>query len=440
MDTSATMDWLKDKRMLTDRLLFYACLGAFFAMPLGNAPMTFFGILAALIWLFSGKAYHQRHIYIRHSWSWPIILLMILPWVGLLYSPDLTGLGIKYAKKTHYWVYGLAVAAIAFKNFRSKQLVHAFIAGLAMNSITAMVQLGIILIRGDALGNDLGVGSGYSTMSAYLVLGIMVSAFYFKEVKDNRRRFYLCLLMGLFIMHLIMMKGRNGYFTFIVLLPLIIVQLVKRMKFLKILLAYGLIIGLAALSPAVRDQATLTVTQIKAHIKAPVEAGWGKDYIAGEERLWIFSNAFGVFKQHPVFGVGTGGFQTVVKQNSKSDWPLLRHPHNNFLYMAVSFGIVGVLALTWLFWELLKNSWPQRKTVTGYFVFSSALVIFVSGILNCQILNAGTAFLLAVTAGLQEAFPQFSSPVSMEIARVLPESKPSDVIPNPDKPEPNRIF
>ena len=194
-------------------------------------------------------------------------------------------------------------------------------------------------------------------------------------------------------------------------------------------LAYGLIIGLAALSPAVRDQATLTVTQIKAHIKAPVEAGWGKDYIAGEERLWIFSNAFGVFKQHPVFGVGTGGFQTVVKQNSKSDWPLLRHPHNNFLYMAVSFGIVGVLALTWLFWELLKNSWPQRKTVTGYFVFSSALVIFVSGILNCQILNAGTAFLLAVTAGLQEGFPQFSSPVSMEIARVLPENKPLDVIP-----------
>jgi len=127
MDISVAMDWLKDKKTRTERLLFYACVGAFFSMPLGIAPMTFFGILAASVWLFSGIAFRRRHIYIQHSWSWPIILLMILPWVGLLYSPDATGLGLKYAKKTHYWIYGMALAAVAFNRFQSKQLVQAFL-------------------------------------------------------------------------------------------------------------------------------------------------------------------------------------------------------------------------------------------------------------------------------------------------------------------------
>ena len=405
--------------MLTDRLMFYACLGAFFAMPLGTSPMTFFGILAAAIWLFSGKAFRRRHIYIQHSWSWPVLLLIVLPWVGLLYSPDITGLGLHYAGKTHYWIYGLAVAAIAFKSFQGRHLVQAFLVGLAVNSIAAMIQLGIILLRGDKLVKDLGLGPGYSTMSAYLVLGIMVTAFYFKEMKDNPKRLYLCLLMGLFFLHLIMMKGRNGYFTFIVLSPLIVIQLMTRVNLFKVLFLYCLIAGLMALSPAVRDQISKTVAQVKSHLDAPADTAWGKDYIAGEERLWIYSNALDVFKKHPVFGVGTGGFQTVVKQNGKPNWPLLKHPHNNYLYMAVSFGIIGVLAITWLFWELLKNSWPRRKTVTGYFVLSSALVIFVSGLFNCQVLNAGSAFLLAVTAGLQGEFPRFSSQASM---RTIPDT------------------
>jgi O-antigen ligase len=402
------MDWFKDKTLRADGLLFYACMGAFFAMPLGTAPMNIFGILALTLWLFSGKAFRQLQVLIHHSWFWPVLILIILPWVGLLYSPDETGLGLKYAKKSHYWLYGLVIASIAFNKFKTEQLIQAFIGGVAVNSVAAMFQLGFILIQGTPLPNDLGLGPGYSTMSVYLIVGILVTAFYFNQTPKNRNRFYLCLLMGLFFVHLIMMKGRNGYFTFIIVSPLIIVHMIKRANLLKILVVYGLIAALMALSPSVRDQISFTIRQVKSHIDAPPGTGWGKDYIASEERFWITANAIRVFKQHPIFGVGTGGFLTAVQQGGKPEWPLLKHPHNNFLYMAVSFGLVGVLALTWLFWELFKNSWPMRNNLTGYFIFSSTLVLFVSGLLNCQIINAGTGFLLAVTTGLQEEHPRYS--------------------------------
>jgi len=228
MDTSATMDWFKDKKLRADGLLFYACMGAFFAMPLGTAPMNIFGILAVCVWLFSGKAYGKLKIIIRHTWFWPVLLLIILPWIGLLYSPDETGLGFKYAKKTHYWLYGITIASIAFNKFQTKQLIQAFIAGLAVNSVAAMFQLGFILLQGTPLPNDLGLGPGYSSLSVYLIVGILVTAFYFNQTQKNRNRLYLCLLMGLFFFHLIMMKGRNGYFTFIVVSPLIIVHMMKQ--------------------------------------------------------------------------------------------------------------------------------------------------------------------------------------------------------------------
>ncbi len=378
-------------------------------MPIGTAPMTFFCILAAVIWLFSGNALRRGKICLPHSWSWPVILLIILPWVGLLYSPDTTGLGLDYAQKTHYWIYGFAVAAIPFKRFPSKHLVQAFIVGLAVISVAAIIKVGIILMQGGAVGNDSGLGPSYNTMSAYLVLGIMGTAFYFNEIKDSRKRFYICLLMLLFFIHLIILKGRNGYFTFFAVSPLIIVHMVKRLNLIKIFLIYGLIASLMAFSPSVRDQVSWTIRQINEHITAPPDIAWGKGYTANEHRFLLFRDALQAFKQHPLFGVGTGGFQTFVKQNNKTDMPLMAHPHNNYLQMAVSYGIIGILALTWLFWELFKNSWNRRKTVTGYFVFSSAIVIFVSGIFNSQILDTGSAVLLALTVGLQEEFPRFSN-------------------------------
>jgi O-antigen ligase len=407
------MDWLKDKKTRTDRLLFYSCLGAFFTIPLGNAPMTFFGVCAALIWIMSGTGFRLKNLYFKNSWCWPVLLLIILHWVGLLYTVDTHGQAFRFAKKTHYWLYGLAVAAIAFERFSAEGLVKAFLAGLTVNALTAVVHVFVLLSTNKTSG-DLGIGPGYSNMAAFLVVGIILSSFYLGKHEDRRTRSMFALLMGLFFFHLVMMKGRNGYFTLLMLLPIIVNNCFKRINILKIILVYGIIIGLMLMSPSVRQGIHDTVLQIQAFTHVSEEQSWGKDYIVDEpgkkvddERLWILANALAVIKDNPVFGVGTGGFQTAVKKRSKPHWPLLAHPHNNFLYMAVSFGGVGVVILAWLFWEMVRNSWPYRDTAPGHFVLASALVIFVSGIFNAQIINASTAFFLAVSVGLQQSLPKF---------------------------------
>ncbi len=386
-------------RITVDQLLFYTFLCAFLGMPLGTAPSNICGGIAALIWIFSGRFIKQKNIY-RQVWFWPVLILIILPWAGLLYTPEITETSIKYAKKTHYWLYGLAIASISYKHLSPRRFAYAFLLGLAVNALVAVLQVAdFIPVRGTA--GYCGFFKGYRALSTYLVLGILMVSYFFRESKDNRARLLTGLLLLLYTWNLFMLEGRNGYFTFFVLSPLFIRNIFKGTGPLRTSLFCILFLTFLFLSPFARDRIfTFTANQINAHLNADPANAWGKKNIAGEDRFYITRNAVIVFLKHPIFGVGTGGFLHYTEEKGRA----ISHPHNNFLYMAVSYGIIGVLALAWLFWEVIKNAWKQRHTPIGFFVLSASLVIFVSGTFNTQILDTGTAFLFAVSVGLQSSF------------------------------------
>lgn len=406
----AIMDWLKLERLDFDALLYLAGLGMFFGVPLGNVPMLFFGFLGLFVWIASGFFHSRGESWYRLSWSWPIFAIIFLHLLGLLYTVDDAGQSLRFAKKMHYWFYGFVVATINFNRFPASNLPLAFLIGLSISSFSAIIEVFAVLIMGSEMGMSLGIGPGFAKMSAFLVLGMLMLSFYFNNTSNSRYRCLFLILFGLYFLHLVLMQGRNGYLTFMILLPVMLSQFFNRLRFWQIALIYITAVGLMSLSPAVRHRMDFTVDQIMVHLEASKDKGWGRDYVPGEERFWMYNNAVEIFLENPILGVGTGGLQTAVKQHSKPNWPLLAHPHNNFLYMAVSFGLLGILALGWFFWELFKNSWRQRQSPVGFFIFSWGLVIFVSGVFNCQIVNAPTGFLLGITAGLQGSLPSFRRP------------------------------
>ncbi len=114
--------------------------------------------------------------------------------------------------------------------------------------------------------------------------------------------------------------------------------------------------------------------------------------------------AIDLFVEHPLIGVGTGGYKQAILSGGGEKG--IAHPHNNLLHMAVSYGIVGVVVFIWFFWVLLKNGWQNRGSVPGFFILSSGLVILVGGLTDTHILDAGGIFLLAVTTGFQAALPK----------------------------------
>jgi O-antigen ligase len=407
---------LTGRKMNADLLIFLVFCGLFFSLSLGTSPPAICGALGTAIWIFSGLFYRRRHSYLTQSWFRPVAALILITWAGLAYTRDMD-LGLEYALKTHYWFYGLALASVSLSVLSSDILIKSFLSGLLVNTAAAAGQvLGYLSAGLEKTGAASGIRifkyhnkftglSGYTTLPLLLVLGILMGSYYFGRTKDRRGKVLAALLMALFLFHLAILESRGGYLVFILMTPLIASNLIAfgRGKTFKILLASTLMACLIFASPVVRKRTGDLVKSLKYYTRENSSYAWGRKYAGQQDRFYMWHGAVRIFLEHPFRGVGTGGYLKIMKEREDPDWPSnpLAHPHNNFLHMAVSNGVPGVLALAWLFWVILRNGWTGRREPGGFFVLAGGLVMFIGGMTDTRILNAGSMTLLALVTGLQ---------------------------------------
>lgn len=386
-----------------EKWLFWCFTAFFFAVPLGTSPPLICGVLAAMVWVFSGMAFQSRS-FLKQSWSWPILFVIALAWIGMLYTPDPWGFGIQYAGKTYFWIFCFAAASL--QPLRARWLINAFLLGLGINAFVGILQFSGVLVAKQ--GWFSGLERGYNTVAVNLVLGILLVSFYFGEAGEWRKRVPLAVLMAFYFFHLIILEGRAGYLTFVVLLPLTAKTLFRRLGTIKIFSGLLIIIGLMLLSPIVRDRVDLTVKQLRYHMETQPGKAWGREYTENQDRFFMWYNALKILSENPILGVGTGGYPAAVKERGKAGDPIVAHPHNNLLQMAVSHGLFGVAAFLWFFIEVLRNASSQRDKALGHLILCTALVILVNGMFNTTILDAGTLLLLSPVVGLQRGLPKFA--------------------------------
>ncbi|MDY7035768.1 MAG: O-antigen ligase family protein [Thermodesulfobacteriota bacterium] len=388
-----------------EQWLYYILCGAFCGLSLGTSTFTILGVCLLAVWVFSGEFLRKRHRFLNASWLWPVLIMICLMWLGLIYSPDRFGLGIKFAMKSHYWLYALVVGGILITGNRFQNLLWAFFTGLLLNAMIGFLQLAG-LFPTFFKERYAGISGGYNTLAILLILGIMVASFYFRYSKNTKVKLGCIFLMVVYFIHLIILKGRGGYFTFAILSPIIAYNFSGGRHLLITFLVYLLFLGVMSLSPFVQERVIKTINNVRIQMNASDEIAWGKQYsederIQGTDRIYMWRWAIDIFLEHPFTGAGTGGYKSRIVEGGGQK--AITHPHNNFLYMAANHGIFGVLALCWLFLLLFKSGYRYRHKPAGFFVFSSTLVIFVGGITDTQVLDAGPAFLLGITTGLQSS-------------------------------------
>jgi O-antigen ligase len=379
------------QRLLTIKandLIFYFIVLTFFALPTGTAPPLISIGLAALIWLVSGKIAHIKKI-IMQPWFYPVIPFLVLPWIGLLYSQN-TDLGMDYALKTKYWLVIFITAGFAFDEEKVFILLKWFWAGLLMGAFLALIQvMGIVTpIQQEYLG----FGIVHTLLCMYLITGILTASFYFKNTGSWNGRFVFLFLILAFLFHLAVLRGRTGYLIFGIISPFVANNLMyKFSRKIKIAVAVILVCFLL-LSPIVKEEVKGTFVKLNEQ-KENILKG---EYVVELSRFFMVRESVRIIMAHPFMGIGTGS----ITEPTKARGHLVTHPHNNFLYMGASYGILGIAACFWLFWKMFKTSWRLRNTALGYFVFSACIVLFLGGMFDTQILNTGTLLFLSLTYGL----------------------------------------
>ena len=101
-----------------------------------------------------------------------------------------------------------------------------------------------------------------------------------------------------------------------------------------------------------------------------------KQSTMGNDRITFFLNTFEIIKEHPLFGVGTGDFPEEYERINRIRSPNVVstvNPHNNYLLVQAQFGVIGPLALLYIFYCQIRYS---RNTQNSFKHLRLAFPIF----------------------------------------------------------------
>ncbi len=380
-------------------LIIFALIGlGFFLMPLGTSPSLISLFIALIASIFTGKFFNVKELF-RSKWFLSIFFVVILHWIAVLYTEDNLGFSFKYASKTYYWLFALLIASIGLNKKQLEAIILLFLLALAINAFIGIFQfLGILPPKYNWYT---GLPRGYNSLSLYLVLGIMVSSVgFYLSSNGAQKAMYLAFYL-LYLVHLILLEGRTGYFVCILLFPFSIINIMGGNERAHLFLLIALIIlGLFILSPVVQKRLSLTLDELAYHLNASPDKAWGREYTAYQDRFYMWKGAWDVFKSSPLIGAGTGGYSSALKRIRPDGDPIISHPHNNLFYLLANFGIVGFALFLFFFWYQLKLALPFRKDFAGSFVFYAYIVILLGGVFNTTILDSGTLMLISLATGM----------------------------------------
>jgi O-antigen ligase len=91
----------------------------------------------------------------------------------------------------------------------------------------------------------------------------------------------------------------------------------------------------------------------------------------------LVSIGFHIFSEYPIFGVGTGNYNTTIVKEKL--YPEESGAHNEYVRAAAEHGIIGIFFYwgfyVFLFVEILKRKQPQKQYAMYFFVLFCLIVV-----------------------------------------------------------------
>jgi O-antigen ligase len=191
---------------------------------------------------------------------------------------------------------------------------------------------------------------------AVAVFSIVMGFSYQKKSKVKHEWLHIFYMIPLLIAIIFMTPGRSGYLALIVLSIYFCYRAITNKNYRVALFVFLLIPSLFLNSSMVKNRVNLGINEI-----SNVNAAYEKETSMGS-RIIAWKNAIELIKEHPLLGVGTGGYEPAfvdhVKDQKGQENFFHHDPHNQFLKIFAELGIVGLL----IFLIFLGAALFQRTT------------------------------------------------------------------------------
>ncbi|MBI2400980.1 MAG: O-antigen ligase family protein [Deltaproteobacteria bacterium] len=290
-----------------ERIIFWGFCLTFFLIPLGTSPFLIAGFLTLALWICSGRFIKESRLWLRQPWFAPLLVFATLHWAGLLYTDDLHA-GLKYAAKTHYWLFAFAIASVPFNTYSPKVLLDSFLAGL---SLAAAIHIGVYM--GLIPPSRIYSASFINPITYILLLtfGILLLSFYFGRAGNLMGRIIYGAGILLYLASISLFAGspgRTALLSLLVSMPFVFYNLLGQRSFKKVSAVTLLTVVALFFTPIVKSSLNDAAAQIDSYYSGSPDTSMGL-------RLHMWNGAIKIFMDNPVIGIGTGGYNLAMKEH-----------------------------------------------------------------------------------------------------------------------------
>lgn len=334
-------------------------IGLAFVIPLSNSATTglSLSLLASCFFLMDKK---KVNIIFNHPVSKSIFLLFIVYCLGAFYSDaNISEIKLSIRKISRLLFIPLLIPFFSNRDKVKKYILYSYLAANVL-SIGWAYKLGVESVFKDRIFTSL-----------FVAFAMFLSIHLFSENKNKYLQLFYLGLACFFGYYLYFIStGRSGQTVGLGLIVLCLFQ--RGFSYKKLFILIFLFLSLLFIpnsfvnryQEVVRD---LTVYYNKlinsgAKVKAP-ETGTSSGL-----RAEFALNSLLLFKEKPFLGWGTGAFKKAytdkfITDNNKSK--IRENPHNQYLWTIVELGSLGLLALSFVIFNIFKKIYRQ-KNMNGF--------------------------------------------------------------------------
>ena len=361
---------------------YYLVMFFAFILPLSRAAISFFVILLPILWVMEGNFKEKYHQIIRSKLLVAILLYLAFNLISILWSSNFYE-SLKVIRYSAYW-FTLFVIATKIKKEQVNSIISAFLMGMFLSEIIAYGVFFELWNFKDATVENPSPFmfwidySVYMAFTSILLLNRILSKNYSLKQKIIFSFFFLTVTGNLFLA-----IGRTGQVAFIVaMFVLMIVHFRFTLKSLFLSIGMLSIIFFSAynLSDSFKVRSEAGLSDIKNISNMNLNGSWGIRIA-----YWIVS--YNIVKDEPILGVGVGDYSDEIrKELAQNNYNYLSnetkafmgsfHPHNQYLMVALQMGLVGLLLLLYIIYQIIILKIEDREIKELSLLFTT--IFFVS--------------------------------------------------------------
>ena len=395
---------LHNKDLLTlwmnNLLVLYA-----FLLPISQTIKSTVFTFIVLLFIIRGDIKKNLKFALSNSVVKAFVYLFLAYLIGMLWTSNLHE-GLAWVKSVKYGLYLIIFYAIVDGRYINK-VISAFILGMLVSELTSYGMIfgimpwklelgGILFYTSYAVGDPSPflhhIHYGVTLSFTVLLLG--------QKVFFSRENIWLKVGMSLFIItattNIFITGGRTGYVTFMFLI--LILSIIYLKKYALVGISFLILVFFLAYksSPIFEHK----IMQTQKSVEQVLLSTPNYNSSVGT-RVGLYKYGLEVFENNPIFGVGTGDSMDEIHKITPKKWSTIQaqqHEHNQFLSVAVKLGIVGVLVLLNIFYQIFCYK-QEEKDLRFIQLFATLAVGFgvMTTVFNLRFFLPFLAVMLSIT-------------------------------------------